>query len=458
MSIKVVKPYNLQPIETLEFTPDSEIEASMQWAFDTWKAKKIIPKSERIQILEKLATAIKANVKDIARLATSEGGKALKDSIVEVERAASGVDYAAQVLKTSNGDMVPMGINQASKNKLAFSIEEPIGPVLAISAFNHPFNLIVHQVIPAVAAGCPVLVRPASTTPLSCRLLLHMLYEAGLPKDYAKMILCSREAAEKLVADKRLRFFSFIGSSKVGWHLKQKIQPYVHATMEHGGVAPAIIWKDADIDQAVPALVKAGYYHAGQVCVSLQKLIVHQDVYTEVKDKFVAQVKKLKVGDPLDMATDYGPMITTNERDRALEWIQEEKSKVILGGEPLNDTCISPTIFDNPSHGSKVSQQEIFAPVVCLYKVKTKEEALALANSAELSFQSSIYTSNIDTGLSFVRDFDCATALINETPAFRVDWMPFGGKHNSGFNMGGIPYALNDYIVQKRVILQSKEL
>lgn len=458
MSIKVVNPYNLQTIETLPYTSAAEIESSLQRAFEIWKSKKNLSKAERIQILEKLAAAIKSNVKDIAKLAASEGGKALKDSIIEVERAASGVDYAAQVLKTTAGDMVPMGLNAASQYKLAFSLEEPIGPVLAISAFNHPFNLIVHQVIPAVAAGCPVLVRPASTTPLSCQLLLKMLYEAGLPKDYAKMILSSRESAEKLAADKRLRFFSFIGSSKVGWHLKQKIQPYVHATMEHGGVAPAVIWKDADLKAILPGLVKAGYYHAGQVCVSLQKLIVHQDIYNDVKQEFIALAKKLNVGDPLSESTDYGPMITTDERDRALEWIGEEKSKIILGGEVMHETCISPTVIENPDFSAKVSQKEIFAPLVCLYKVATREEALKHANSDDLSFQSSIYTKDTDLALSFARDFDCATALINESPAFRVDWMPFGGKHNSGFDMGGIPYAIKDYTVQKRIILQSKEL
>jgi acyl-CoA reductase-like NAD-dependent aldehyde dehydrogenase len=458
MSITVINPYDLSKIETLTYNTEKEIEASLQTAFDLWKQKKLLPKIERIQILERLSQKIKSNVKSIAMLATSEGGKALKDSIIEIERAALGVDHAIAVLKTSHGEMIPMGGNASSQNKLAFTVAEPVGPVLAISAFNHPFNLIVHQVVPAVAVGAPILIRPASTTPLSCRLLLNMLYEAGLPKEYAKMILCSRENAEKLVSDSRLRFFSFIGSSKVGWHLKQKLQPYVHATMEHGGVAPAVVWKDADIDAILPGLVKASYYHAGQVCVSLQKLIVHEDVYTNLKEKFVAAASKLKVGNPALESTDYGPLISVDEKKRVLEWLQEVKGNIILGGSETTDNCISPTVVENPDRNAKVSTKEIFAPMVALYKCKNKEEALSIANSQELSFQSSIYTRDMDTALAFIKAFDCKTALINENPAFRVDWMPFGGTHHSGFGVGGIPYTMKDYTFDKQIIIQSKEI
>lgn len=458
MSVKVINPFTLEPITTLPFTTDQEIEKTLDTAFQLWKTKSYISKVKRLEVLEKTSNYIKANSNAIATLATTEGGKALKDSIIEVERAAIGVDTAIQVLRSSVGEMIPMGHTKSSENRIAFSIQEAIGPILAISAFNHPFNLIVHQVIPAIVAGAPIVIKPASTTPLSCKKLIEILYQAGLPESHAKMILCSREKAEALVSDSRFRFFSFVGSAKVGWNLKQKLKPYVHTSMEHGGVAPAILCKDAEIDTILPSLIKAGYYHAGQVCVSLQKLIIHKDIYEEVKEKFLRLAKAQSVGNPLSKDTDYGPMIQLEEKQRVLQWLQEVKTHILLGGEEVHTTCITPTVIEAPALSAKVSQMEVFAPVVSIYPFSEIKEALQIANSEQHSFQSSIYTRDIDRALTFSRELDASTVLVNDHPAYRVDWMPFGGKNNSGFGWGGIPYTIHDYTVQKRIIIQSKEI
>ena len=260
----------------------------------------------------------------LGRQIAREGGKPLTDALIEVDRAIDGVRDAVDELRVRAGREIPMGITPASDNRHAFTILEPMGVVAAISAFNHPLNLIIHQVVPAVAVGCPVIIKPAPTTPLSCIDLVGLLHEAGLPEPWCQTFLPeTNDLAEVLVTDPRIAFLSFIGSSRVGWYLRSKLPPGTRCALEHGGAAPVIIDRSADFGRLIEPLVKGGYYHAGQVCVSVQRIFVHADLQAKLVDAFAARVAALKTGDPVLAETEVGPLITPHETDRVSSWIDE---------------------------------------------------------------------------------------------------------------------------------------
>lgn len=364
-------------------------------------------------------------------------------------------------LKSMAGEEIPMGLTVPSQNRWAFTKREPVGVVFAISAFNHPFNLIVHQVIPAIAVGCPVLVKPARQTPLSCQNLVHSLYEAGLPKEWCQMVLCDHETVDFLVKDPRLSYFSFIGSSEVGWKLRSKLAPGVTSALEHGGAAPVIVTEDADLEDALPLLVKGGFYHAGQVCVSVQRVFAHQSIAQKLAEQMAQAAKTLTVGDPTHPATQVGPLIHHNEVNRVKEWVDEavqSGAKLLTGGKALSPSCYEPTVLFNPPDAVRVSRQEIFGPVVCVYPYKTLDEAIERANQLPFVFQSAVFTKNMDTAFKCLRELDATAVMVNDHTAFRVDWMPFGGRRQSGAGVGGIPYTMKEMTFEKLAVLRSPEL
>jgi acyl-CoA reductase-like NAD-dependent aldehyde dehydrogenase len=263
----------------------------------------------------------------LGRQIAREGGKPLTDALIEVDRAIAGVRNAVDELRVRAGREIPMGLTAASDDRHAFTMLEPIGVVAAISAFNHPLNLIIHQVVPAIAVGCPVIVKPAIATPLSCVDFVAMVHEAGLPEAWCQTFLPeTNELAGALATDPRIAFLSFIGSSRVGWHLRSKLPPGTRCALEHGGAAPVIIDRSADLNRVIEPLAKGGYYHAGQVCVSVQRIFVNADREATLLDRFAARVSALKVGDPQLAETEVGPLIAPREADRVSAWIDEAVS------------------------------------------------------------------------------------------------------------------------------------
>ena len=417
-----------------------------------------IPAEKRISILEKTASLIKEQREKLAMEAAQEGGKPLVDSLIEIDRAVDGIKVAIKELTHLHGKEILMGISSSSKNRMAFTKFRPRGVALAISAFNHPFNLIIHQVIPAVAAGCPVIVKPAKTTPLSCRNLIDLLYKAGLPEQWCQMILCENTVAEKLVGDRRVSFFTFIGSSRVGWHLRSKLAPGATCALEHGGAAPAIIDSSADIDKAIPLLTKGGFYHAGQVCVSVQRIIAHKDIIGQLSERLTESVKKLKVGDPTSPETEVGPLILPREVDRVDSWVKSAVAggaKLLCGGEKISDTCYAPTILLDPPKDAEVSRKEIFGPVVCLYSYTDLDEAIDFANSVDYAFQASVFSKNLDVAFTAIEKLEGMAIMVNDHTAYRVDWMPFGGYKESGLGVGGIGHTLKDMMIEKMFIINN---
>ena len=456
--LKVRSPYDGHLIKEVDLDDEARIEEALATA-DELLQKKPLPIPERIFILNKTADLVEAKAEEFARQSAEEGGKPLIDSRIELTRAVQGIREAANSIGQLTGHEIPMNLTPSSMNRMAFTTREPIGIVAAISAFNHPFNLIVHQVIPGVAVGCPVIVKPARTTPLSCLNLVNCLYEAGLPKQWVQVIICKGSQAEKFATDPRVSFLTFIGSGKVGWSLRSKLAEGARCALEHGGAAPVIVEPDADIDDALPLLAKGGFYHAGQVCVSVQRIFVHEDIVESFSSKLVAIAKNLVVGDPTDEKTEVGPLIEEGEVDRIHNWVEEAKAaggKILTGGNKIGKTCYEPTVILNPPYDINVSQCEIFGPVINIYSYKNRNEAIKFANDVPFSFQAAVFTNDINAALESAKDLNAAAIMINDHTAFRVDWMPFAGRKSSGLGIGGILPSMIEMTEEKLIVFRSK--
>ncbi len=413
---------------------------------------------QRIAILQNLAGLMQGKREHLARQIAREGGKPLTDALIETDRAIDGVRNAADELRVMAGREIPMGLTPASTDRRAFTIIEPIGVVAAVSAFNHPLNLIVHQVVPAIAVGCPVIVKPALTTPLSCVELVALLHQAGLPPDWCQTFLPeTNELAEALITDSRIAFLSFIGSSRVGWYLRSKLPPGTRCALEHGGAAPVIIDRSADLDRLIDPLVKGGYYHAGQVCVSVQRIYVHADLESEFLERFAVRVAALRVGDPLCASTEVGPLILPREADRVSAWTDEAVASGarLIGGGRLSSTTLNPSIIVHPRADAKVSTLEVFGPVTCVYSFTQLDDAIAAANSLPVAFQASIFTEDLRTAFDTAERLAASAVMINDHTAFRTDWMPFAGRRQSGYGIGGIPWTMREMTEQKMIVFRN---
>jgi len=274
-------------------------------------------------------------------------------------------------------------------------------------------------------------------------------------------MICDHKVAEGLVKDKRINYLSFIGSSKVGWYLKSILASGTRCALEHGGVAPVIVEKDADFKEMLPLLLKGAFYHAGQVCVSVQKVFAHHSICEELANQLAKLASKLVVGNQLDAKTEVGPLISPQEVDRVEEWVNEAVkagAKLLVGGKRISDTCYQPTVLLNPPQHVKVSTLEIFGPVICIYSFKNRDKAIAIANSLDVHFQAAVFTKNIDVALDTVKKLNASAIMVNDHTAFRVDWMPFGGRDASGIGVGGIPFTMDEMTRDKLMVIKSSVL
>ena len=461
-TIEVTSPFDGKVVGSVKFSTFEEVEGAIDLAHKTFlDTANWLPRYKRVEILENVMKIMSSQVEELTILCASEGGKPYIDSKVEIQRAINGIKIAIEHLSVYEGKEIAMGHTASSANRMAYTFKEPIGVVAAISAFNHPFNLAVHQVIPAIAVGCPVIIRPATQTPMSAIRLVEILEEAGLPKGWAQAVVCDRKGGELLATSPKTNFLTFIGSGPVGWYLNSKVSPGTRVALEHGGVAPVIVEPDADIFDMIPALAKGGFYHAGQVCVSVQRIYVHESICDEVANKLASVASKLVVGDQLDPKTEVGPLINHDEVNRVEEWVNDaiaKGAKILTGGKRIGASCFEPTVILNASDDAIVSNKEVFGPVVCIYSYKTLDEAIERANSLEVSFQAAVFTKNLDTALKAVKRLNATAVMVNDHTAFRVDWMPFGGARVSGLGMGGIPHSMEEMSNEKMMVINSAVL
>lgn len=461
--LSVYSPYDGRLVGSVPTLDINGVDQALENAVRLFQDRdKWLPAEQRIQILRNMSVLMEQHYATLVEQAVVEGGKPLLDTRVEMDRAIDSIHNCIECIRNNAGREIPMRINPASANRIAFTHKEPIGVVAAISAFNHPINLIVHQIGPAIASGCPVIVKPAGDTPLSAFALVELVRQAGLPDDWCQAVMTAdTTTAQALASDKRVSFLSFIGSAKVGWMLRSKLAPGTRCALEHGGAAPVIIDESANLDDTLPLLAKGGFYHAGQVCVSVQRVFAHHRVASEVANSLAELGNRMTVGDPADENTDIGPLIRHHETDRIEQWVNEaldEGASLITGGKRLADALYSPTVLFNPHASSKVSQQEIFGPVICVYSYEDINAAIQQANAVPYSFQASVISKDIDTALYAYQRLSASAVMINDHTAFRVDWMPFAGLQQSGYGVGGIPYTFEDMQVEKMAVIRSLSL
>ena len=414
-----------------------------------------LPANKRAEILVRVAGALGRRHDEVARLISDEAGKPMKAARVEASRAMSTYTFSAVEARKLAGAMVPMDASQAGVGKLAFTLRRPLGVVGAISPFNFPLNLVAHKIAPSLAAGCAVVLKPAAQTPLSALLLAELEDEAGLPPGWLNVVVGpSSEIGDVLVEDDRVKVITFTGSSGVGWKLAER-SPRKRVNLELGNSTPLIVEADADLDAAVAATAQHGFSFAGQSCISIQRVYVHDGVYDEFVSALVPKVEALTLGDPADEETDVGPVIDEDARDRILEWVDEARSagaEILTGGE-LDGELIQPTVIANVGTELKVSCQEVFGPVVTVNRYGTLDEAIDLANGTEFGLQAGIFTGSIRTAMRAAQELEFGGVTVNEAPTFRADQMPYGGMKESGNTKEGPAYAVRELTDERVVVI-----
>jgi acyl-CoA reductase-like NAD-dependent aldehyde dehydrogenase len=415
-----------------------------------------LPAHKRAEILVRVAASLGRRHDEVAQTISAEAGKPMKAAKVEASRAMSTFTFAAVEARKLAGEMVPMDASQAGVGKLAFTLRQPIGVVGAISPFNFPLNLVAHKIAPALAAGCAVVLKPASQTPFSALLLAELETDAGLPPGWLNVLVGpAAEIGDVLVEDERVRAITFTGSSGVGWKLAERA-PRKRVNLELGNATPVIVEADADVDDAATKLAANAFSFAGQSCISVQRIYVQRTVFDDLLTRFLPKVEALVVGDPADDATDVGPLIDSDARDRVLAWIEEARgagAEILTGGE-LDGELIRPTVIANAPPEAKVSCEEVFGPVCTVTPYDTLDEAIELANGTRYGLQAGIFTSNVKTALEAARRLEFGGVTVNEAPTFRADQMPYGGVKDSGNTREGPAYAVRELTDERLVVIE----
>jgi acyl-CoA reductase-like NAD-dependent aldehyde dehydrogenase len=452
--IEVTSPYDGSPVARVAKVGASEARAAIDAAERAMRDP--LPAHERAEILSRVAEALSARADEAARLICAEAGKPMKAARVEASRAVSTYTMAAVEARTLAGEIVPMDASQSGVGKLAFTQRVPVGVVGAISPFNFPLNLVAHKIAPALAAGCAVVLKPATQTPLSALFLAELELEAGLPAGWLNVLVGpSAEIGDVLVEDPRVALITFTGSSAVGWKLRERA-PRKRVNLELGNATPVIVESDADVSLAASKCAANAFSFAGQSCISVQRILVHEDVFEAFREVFVPLVEALVVGDPADEETDVGPLIAASERARVLEWIEEARAggaTVLTGGLVEND-LLRPTVVESPPADARLACDEAFGPVCTLQRYGTLDEAVDLANSTRYGLQAGIFTGDLTRALSAAARLEFGAVTINEAPTFRADQMPYGGVKDSGNTREGPAWAVREMTEERLVVVQ----
>ena len=412
-----------------------------------------LPAHKRAEILVRVAAGLGRRHEEVARMISDEAGKPLNAARVEAARAMSTYTFAAVEARKLAGEMVPMDAAQAGEGKLAFTLRRPIGIVGAISPFNFPLNLVAHKLAPALAAGCAVVLKPASQTPLSALLLAELEEEAGLPAGWLNVVVGpASEIGDVLVEDERVKLITFTGSSGVGWALRERA-PKKRVNLELGNATPVIVAAAADVSLAATKVAQNAFSFAGQSCISVQRVYVERGVYDEFVGALLPLVEALKVGDPADEETDVGPVIDEDARTRILEWIGASRGDVLTGGK-LDGELIRPTVIANPAPDAQVSCEEVFGPVCTVTAVDSVDEAIELANGTRYGLQAGIFTTTLANALVAAQRLEFGGVTVNEAPTFRSDQMPYGGVKDSGNTREGPHYAVREMTEERLVVVE----
>lgn len=456
-TIRVLCPYDGALVGVVEQCDAQDVVRAVESA----KAalRRGLPAWKRAEILDRAAAVLTLQKEDFAQLICEESAKPIRTARVEVDRAISTLQFSASQARTSTGEVVPLDASISGEGKLGFTLRVPIGVVGAIAPFNFPLNLVVHKVGPAIAAGCPIVLKPASQTPLTSVALATMLIEeCGLPPDWIHVVPGpGGEIGNAIVDHPDVALVSFTGSPEVGWGIRSRA-PKKRVGLELGNNAPVIIEPDGDWQMAATKIRTAGFSHAGQSCISTQRIYVHSSVVGQFTDALVREVLKISVGNPRSEETEVSSLISVAERQRVVAWIEEavqQGAKVVCGGTIGDDGTLAPTVVAGVNNEMKISRCEVFGPLVVVVAYETLSEALALANDSAFGLQAGIFTSRLDTALAAIRELDFGGIIVNDVPTYRADQQPYGGLRDSGNTREGPAYSVREMTEIRMVVLNS---
>ena len=416
------------------------------------------PAYERAAFLDRAAELVREREDDLTMTIAAEAGKPVKTARVEAQRCVGTLQFSAVAARTLTGHTVPMEAGAAGEGKLGMVIRVPYGVVGAISPFNFPLNLVAHKLGPAIAAGNAIVLKPAGQTPISSIKLAEVFYDAGLPENWLQ-IVCGpgSEVGNAIVEDDRISAITFTGSASVGWGIRSKA-PHKKCNLELGSNAPLIVNEDGDWETAADKAQLHAFSHAGQSCISVQRVLLHESIADQFTERFVKNVESLVTGDPMDENTDVGPVISRGDRDRVKEWIDEAASaggEILTGGELVDeDRCIAPTVIKGEPKECHTWKDEIFGPVATIHTFKTFDEGLEMANDSRYGLQAGVFTRDVGNAKKAGETLEFGGVLINEVPTFRTDQMPYGGVKDSGNTREGPHYAVRELTEERLVTIQ----
>lgn len=452
---KITNKYSQEEIATIQLIDDAQMEeviSSSVKGFETYKSWSAGKRSKHLAALKQ---KLEERKEDFIELIAKEAGKPKSYATGEVMRCLVTLETAVREAIQFDGEVVPMDFGKG-EGKTAFTKRFPVGPIAAISPFNFPLNLALHKLAPALAAGCSIILKPSPFAPLTAFAFAKLIKEVGYPDGVVNVILANNEVAEKMITDERMKLFSFTGSPKVGWMLKQKAGKK-KVTLELGGNAAVVVDEDANLQEAAETIATGAFLYAGQICISTQRILVVETVFEAFKTLLVKEIEKLKLGNPLEKDISVGPIISKDHLQRIENWVKEaveDGARIICGGEvaDVQHSLFAPTLLTNTQHGMKVCDEEVFGPVATLESYPTFEAAITEANNTRFGLQAGVYTNRIDQMKYAFENLDVGGVLINNIPGFRIDSMPYGGIKDSGLGREGIKYAMEDMTESKLIV------
>lgn len=454
---EIFSPYDNRIVGQVFWASQDQVKQAIEAATKAFDLARKIPSYERARILEEIASGLKKRREELARSIALQAGKPIRDSRAEVDRAILTFDLASEEARRIGGEIIPLDLNAFSLNRWGLVRRFPLGPITAITPFNFPLNLVAHKVAPALASGNTILLRPASQVPITSLLLAEIVAEAGLPAGIFNVVPCDYQAAQSLISDERIKMITFTGSSSVGWEIKARA-PKKRVTLELGGNAALVVEPEADLNFAISRAVTGAFAYAGQICISIQRLFLHEKIYDRFMADFVAKTKALKLGDPLEETTDVGPMINEAAARQTEEWVNEALSKgarIVCGGKRMG-SMFEPTILEKVEPQCRISWLEAFAPIVVVYSYKDFEKALAEVNNSIYGLQAGIFTNDLKKAWLAFETLDVGGVIINDIPTYRIDHMPYGGVKESGTGREGLRYAIEEMTELKLLALNLK--
>ncbi len=451
----VTNPYDGEAVAEVHVAGPSDVDDAIEAASVAFDSMRRMPTHRRVAILEGVVARLGERAEELAVLMTRESGKPLQYSRGEVARARVTFALAASEARSFGGEVLPIDLEERAEGRTCLFTRVPRGPVAAISPFNFPLNLIAHKLAPALAVGTSVVLKPPPQCPLTGYVLAEIMAEAGLPPGALNVVHCAPNDAQRLVEDPRLNVLSFTGSDQVGWKLKS-LAGKKQVLLELGGNAPCVIDEGVDLDGILPSIVAGSWANAGQVCIKVQRILVHESSYATFLERFVAATRALKVGDPMKEDTVVGPLIEPKHVERVLAWIAEARAggaKLHCGGE-ADRSVVQPAILTDVTPEMKVCRDEVFGPVTVVSPFADFEEAIATCNASRFGLQAGIFTHDLGRAMYAFRELDYGGVLINDVPTFRVDNFPYGGVRDSGFGREGVRFAMEEMTEPKLLILR----